>query len=989
MAVGRHVPFDRNKHPRGRGGRFIDVPGRMKALGGVWNDKKRTWTVPREQREGLAELLRDLGLANTVEPRRTGGGTKRFVTGLVGPGETQEVNVADKMRAIDGVWNPQKETWTVPRERAPELKALLADLGFEGVQLKPTSSGTKRYVRGVPGPGNTGTGKPDKPTVTPPPDRPTVTPPDKPTVTPPPDKPTRPAAKFRTLAAYHKLAQENTSRRSMAAVVADAILKDAGLQSGRDYSVTTIETPAGDRLARISLLSTSAGDRLTEEREQLRAFGLNLLGSDRVLAVGEFHYSNLPDPPDPPPDRPTEKFAGKAFQEGQRIFHVDFAGGSRESDPGNWGGEVLDVRDATDGSRRPEYLVMWGESKSEVWVPEGFLMTEDAFRASHKVVTPPPVTPPAGRTARDVKVGDVVGGRVVTDVTEPDGTGRRLRLTFADGTSKVYLKSEPVEDTRANGLHVTPKGSKFLHEVVRNGEVVAKRTSERRYAFAKRKRDGGYSFHASRPSGFSSEIVSEVTDTPDRPAVPDRPTPARTPEQESLDRISDMAAAMRSQGTGGFRPAIGQTVHVTDPVDAEATVTAIVPTAGQVRVGPDGRNYMVGSRAPDGSWGMTPVRKPSGGGAWQFERVDGRTALTQAIPESALFADWSQVVDGDVDQVRLTTDAAPDEPFNLPVRYLSEDKQSKAWKDEVQVRAIGQAIREHMDKFGASNSDAVDKREALIQQRVELNQQKRAVIDRFNADRHAASTMADLDKARAKYKKDTKALEREVDDITGQIAALHDDTVVNAERLREILREVRPGFGSVGSFKPDDKRNSDAWKATEVTARSLPGEWVQASKEAGELKIELSHRRGQYAHSFWGPAKLRTPPGERHTMTHELGHRIQYTAHKGSTRGDAASRMDAAAAAFHARRTREAGTTTQKLQKLRPGHGYSSHEVANEDKYFEAYVGREYGGDPREIWTMGLESVWHGKRERYGNLQLKEQDPEFWDLIVGMIAGVP
>ena len=45
---------------KGRRG-TVDVPQRMRKMGGVWDESRRVWTVPATKRRSLARLLSDLG----------------------------------------------------------------------------------------------------------------------------------------------------------------------------------------------------------------------------------------------------------------------------------------------------------------------------------------------------------------------------------------------------------------------------------------------------------------------------------------------------------------------------------------------------------------------------------------------------------------------------------------------------------------------------------------------------------------------------------------------------------------------------------------------------------------------------------------------------------------------------------------------------------------------------------------------------------------
>jgi len=338
----------------------------------------------------------------------------------------------------------------------------------------------------------------------------------------------------------------------------------------------------------------------------------------------------------------------------------------------------------------------------------------------------------------------------------------------------------------------------------------------------------------------------------------------------------------------------------------------------------------------------------------------------------------------------LTTDDLGDETFQLPTSQIVEAMEqitplTRSWQDEQKVREIGKAIREHTDRFGGGTAAAERQRaqqlDGLTLRRSELLRESRRISV------FSVPAGPERDAVRRKQKK----LTNEIDKVRGEIAALNSRSA-DVEQLQKVLREVRPGFGE-GSFRRKGQRMTDGMRWAEVSAGFFPREWVEASMAAGDIKLNTRGGRGFYQHN--GSFSKRTGGWEatvkadnQQTMTHDLGHRMQYAARGGGIRGsDITKRVDAAAKQFHERRTREAGTSVRKLSQILPGHGYRSDEVANDDRYYHAYVGREYGGDPKEVWTMGLEAVWH--RNRYNNLQIKQTDPELWDLIVGILAGVP
>jgi hypothetical protein len=139
------------------------------------------------------------------------------------------------------------------------------------------------------------------------------------------------AGELRSAADYHALAQANTSNRSMAAVVADAVLKDLGLKRGKDYSVRTEEDRGGDRRARISLQTGRAARLATARQEELKALGFRPYGTDgRVVTILPFDYSDLvdePTTPDAEPDGEQLRLLGDAVRRMHTITRADVEAG--------------------------------------------------------------------------------------------------------------------------------------------------------------------------------------------------------------------------------------------------------------------------------------------------------------------------------------------------------------------------------------------------------------------------------------------------------------------------------------------------------------------------------------------------------------------------------------------------------------------------------------------------------------------------------------
>lgn len=106
---------------------------------------------------------------------------------------------------------------------------------------------------------------------------------------------------------------------------------------------------------------------------------------------------------------------------------------------------------------------------------------------------------------------------------------------------------------------------------------------------------------------------------------------------------------------------------------------------------------------------------------------------------------------------------------------------------------------------------------------------------------------------------------------------------------------------------------------------------------------------------------------------HEYAHGIEY----------ADERALKKSLAFIARRTM--GEKLRKLRDLKPGFNYAEHELARPDKFFDAYVGKEYShGYATELNTMGFQALAGDRSYRFEDLA---KDPEMLQFLLGQLAG--
>jgi hypothetical protein len=133
--------------------------------------------------------------------------------------------------------------------------------------------------------------------------------------------------------------------------------------------------------------------------------------------------------------------------------------------------------------------------------------------------------------------------------------------------------------------------------------------------------------------------------------------------------------------------------------------------------------------------------------------------------------------------------------------------------------------------------------------------------------------------------------------------------------------------------------------------------------------------RGYYNHGYDVATIACGGYNDDSTMIHEFGHRCEYTSDNYAYNTKKLADFERE---FYQART--AGESVRKLKETNPD--YRDEELYRPDKFVNAYMGKEYGLNSRsmEIFTMGVEGVLMNKD------QLFENDPEYFDFILGLLA---
>lgn len=313
--------------------------------------------------------------------------------------------------------------------------------------------------------------------------------------------------------------------------------------------------------------------------------------------------------------------------------------------------------------------------------------------------------------------------------------------------------------------------------------------------------------------------------------------------------------------------------------------------------------------------------------------------------------------------------------------------------DEVGARRVGEKIRQLADRRATAAAKRISARtETLGEALEEAHGAEQALLEKLAGGKRAsmrafedARKHPDAIAARAK----TDAMAEELFNL------LEEERLVNATAYREVLAEVRPGFGT-GTIKHEaghmsDVSGGDLWAralpgsqgdaerraVAELVAdasRYLPREWVEASAQAGDVHVGLWKGRAWHR---WegGGSTIRVRPLDTSTMLHELGHRFERLF-------PSVRNLEAA---FYRRRTTLRGgrqEVARHLSDITGDPGYEAHELAREDKFTKAYIGKDYGGDAFEVLTMGLQGLFHGDHG------ITRGDKDLVAFILGLLASV-
>ena len=273
---------------------------------------------------------------------------------------------------------------------------------------------------------------------------------------------------------------------------------------------------------------------------------------------------------------------------------------------------------------------------------------------------------------------------------------------------------------------------------------------------------------------------------------------------------------------------------------------------------------------------------------------------------------------------------------------------------------------------------------------------------------------------------DVSKFQRYLDDEAGlaQRTASYAATKGSQAHIRALtrtMRKVRPNYGTrsvtakgvrvIPASAEIDKRTpeeqeadlTDAVAGVKAVGLMLPAEWVARSESTGSTYVKTTpHNTAEYswgrAHHQWHPgsepsrgySEIVTTPGRLATALHEYMHRMQ----------EVHPVLHEVEREFWKRRTKG-----EPISALFDGKdlGFGVEETRS-DHFIDPYMGKIYAegdGDgttavpslfritnyePKEIITRGMEEIWLPNNGGVGDIY--EKDPEYADLILGMMAAL-
>jgi hypothetical protein len=205
---------------------------------------------------------------------------------------------------------------------------------------------------------------------------------------------------------------------------------------------------------------------------------------------------------------------------------------------------------------------------------------------------------------------------------------------------------------------------------------------------------------------------------------------------------------------------------------------------------------------------------------------------------------------------------------------------------------------------------------------------------------------------------------RLAEELSGRLLAVEDRArEARALRYERAIQAVEVPKHSAGTFNVRSRlpKIREKWqRGIDVLRRIVPKEVL----DGFETDLKLKPGRAHYS---TGDGAFMDKFDPFTTVVHELGHAIEYY------------RPEILRQSQAWRDGRTVGEGLQRLSKIYPRHGYGASEVTRPDKFFHAYIGKDYGTRASEVLSMGLEEM---ARDPIG---FAEKDPDMFDFIFAVL----
>jgi SPP1 gp7 family putative phage head morphogenesis protein len=180
------------------------------------------------------------------------------------------------------------------------------------------------------------------------------------------------------------------------------------------------------------------------------------------------------------------------------------------------------------------------------------------------------------------------------------------------------------------------------------------------------------------------------------------------------------------------------------------------------------------------------------------------------------------------------------------------------------------------------------------------------------------------------------------------------------ELVKSVIAQVRPLGRQAMQTAP--RTEQAVMPAFQRAFECYPDEWQTRSNQAAPMRAGLTSR-GRYNPNTSVIKTSGANEVERlSTCIHELGHRMEAVVPN-------LSRLE--------REWYERRTQGEALEWLGPGHRRT--ELTRKDQFTHTYIGKDYGGEFYEVFTMGVECVFLGQHGI-------DNDPDLIDFVLGTLV---